>query len=82
LFSVDPSIPIGSVEIPQEKWAVNVHGDEVSKDFEGWGPDVQIMIKYLNFPLKWSIHAVHPPLESFAKDSVALVGDAAHAMLP
>lgn len=61
--------------LPQNEWAVNVSEGEVARLFGEWGADVQIMIRHINFPLKWSIHVVHPPLATFAKDCVVLAGD-------
>ena len=47
------------------------------KEYEGWGPDVAALIKCMpEKPNKWSIHVVHPPLDSFVKGRVALIGDA------
>ena len=49
----------------------------LEKEYEGWGPDVQTLIKCMpDKPSKWSIHVVHPPLDSFVRDRVVLIGDA------
>lgn len=40
------------------------------------------MLGCMENPSAWAIHDVHPLLDSFASGRVALVGDAAHAMLP
>ncbi|KAI3622555.1 salicylate hydroxylase [Moniliophthora roreri] len=51
-------------------------------NYKGWGPDAQIILSHLKNPSKWSIHAWIPPLGSYVRDRVVLVGDAAHGMLP
>ncbi|KIK70566.1 hypothetical protein GYMLUDRAFT_89587 [Collybiopsis luxurians FD-317 M1] len=47
-----------------------------------WGHDTSIILNHLKKPSKWSIHTVYPPLQSYVRDNVVLVGDAAHGMLP
>ncbi|CDO73093.1 hypothetical protein BN946_scf185007.g147 [Trametes cinnabarina] len=83
-FSARYDIPIGAVKLPDgAAWVEQVSREEVKREYEGWGPDVSILIDNMpEKPSKWSIHVVHPPLESYVKDRVALLGDAAHGMLP
>ncbi len=53
------------------------------KEYEGWGPDVEALLKCMpDKPGKWSIHVVHPPLESYAKGRIALLGDAVSPLQP
>ncbi|EJF67164.1 FAD/NAD(P)-binding domain-containing protein [Dichomitus squalens LYAD-421 SS1] len=77
-------IPIGSEKLPPgTPWVETVPKEAMEKEYEGWGPDIAALMKCMpETPSKWSIHVVHPPLDSFVKGHVALIGDAAHAMLP
>ncbi|PIL31454.1 hypothetical protein GSI_06155 [Ganoderma sinense ZZ0214-1] len=83
-FSARYDIPIGSEELPKgASWVEEVSREAVEKEYEGWGSDVAALIKCMpKKPSKWSIHVVHPPLDSYVKGRVVLIGDAAHAMLP
>ncbi|KAI0749249.1 FAD/NAD(P)-binding domain-containing protein [Daedaleopsis nitida] len=81
-FSARYDIPFG----PQKEgtpWVEKVSKDVLHEEYEGWGPDVAALLSVMpEEPSRWSIHVVDPPLESYAKGRVALLGDAAHAMLP
>ncbi|KAI0361038.1 FAD/NAD-P-binding domain-containing protein [Trametes cingulata] len=83
-FSARYDIPIGAEKLPAgTPWVELVSRDEVKQVYEGWGPDIAALLECMpEKPSKWSINVVHPPLESYAKKRVALLGDAAHAMLP
>jgi len=65
---------------PNEPWVTPATKEEVLLHFEEFGDDVKAMIKCMHNVNKWSIHLVHPTLDSYAKGAVALVGDSAHAM--
>ncbi|VDB99847.1 unnamed protein product [Peniophora sp. CBMAI 1063] len=80
-FTTDFSRPMGYESNPEE-WVKDVPQAEMLKDFEGWGPDVQAMLKGIKSPSKWSIHALYPTIDKYVKGKVALIGDAAHATLP
>ncbi|KAI0673671.1 FAD/NAD-P-binding domain-containing protein [Trametes maxima] len=77
-------VPIGTHNLPDgAPWVEQVSRDEVQREYSGWGPDVSILLACLpEKPSKWSIHVVHPPLKSYGKGRVAVLGDAAHGMLP
>ncbi|KAH9835875.1 uncharacterized protein C8Q71DRAFT_797371 [Rhodofomes roseus] len=82
-FAADYTKPIGSVSLsPDEPWVKSVPQEEMFQVFEGCGPQVMGLLECIKEPSKWSIHVVHPHLESFVKGRVALIGDAAHGMLP
>ncbi|TCD63053.1 hypothetical protein EIP91_006040 [Steccherinum ochraceum] len=54
--------------------------DEVAKAVEGWEPAVQELIKVSDTYTRWAVHVIDPiPLSVHGR--VALLGDAAHAML-
>ncbi|KAH0591172.1 hypothetical protein H2248_001268 [Termitomyces sp. 'cryptogamus'] len=81
LFSTDSAVPIGAVNIPLP-WVKPTSQDELQRDYSGWGEDANIIIKEMKNPSKWYLHFLHPPLSSYVRQRVVLVGDAAHAMLP
>ncbi|ESK92134.1 salicylate hydroxylase [Moniliophthora roreri MCA 2997] len=80
VFVADHDKPKDS-ELPLP-WVESVSDEELKAHFKGWGPDAQIILDHLKNPSKWSIHACMPPLQSYVRDRVVLVGDAAHGMLP
>ena len=43
--------------------------------------DTKKLLRAIINPTKWFLHAVHPPLDTFVKDKVALVGDAVSLLL-
>ncbi|KAF9270736.1 salicylate hydroxylase [Marasmius fiardii PR-910] len=79
-FAAQHDLPKGP-ELPVP-WVEAVTHEELKANFADWGPDGQIIVDHLKNPSKWSIHACIPPLQNFVRGRVALVGDAAHAMLP
>ncbi|ESK92133.1 salicylate hydroxylase [Moniliophthora roreri MCA 2997] len=79
-FVADHDKPKGS-ELPLP-WVKSVPHEELKEHYVGWGPDPQIILDHLKNSSKWSIHACIPPLKSYVRDRVVLVGDAAHGMLP
>ncbi|KAI0935590.1 hypothetical protein AcV5_010477 [Taiwanofungus camphoratus] len=82
-FVADRTVPMGSVALaPGAPWVTPVSQEEVVKAYDGWSSDVHAILKCIQQPSKWSIHVVHPHLDSFVKGRTALIGDAAHGMLP
>ncbi|KAL4269099.1 FAD/NAD(P)-binding domain superfamily protein [Pleurotus pulmonarius] len=78
----------GSLDELPHPWVQPVAKQELIETFQagGWGAESDA-IKLLNCmekPSRWSIHTVEPPLSSYvdAERGIALVGDAAHGMLP
>jgi len=82
-FACDRSKAYGEVEHPLGlAWVAPVEHEELLREYEGWGPQVQDILKNITRPSKWTLYALQPPLETFVRENVVLVGDAAHAMLP
>ncbi|KAI6047846.1 hypothetical protein EDC04DRAFT_2620157 [Pisolithus marmoratus] len=81
IFYTDRSLS-GSVEIPPNQWVATASKEEVLGKFSDCGPDVQKLLSLIKTCHKWCIHAIDPPLKSFVKGHIALVGDSAHAMCP
>ncbi|KXN84136.1 Salicylate hydroxylase [Leucoagaricus sp. SymC.cos] len=62
-------------------WVSQVGSEEMAARFRKWEPEVQALIHCVDQPLRWVIHTVRP-LTTFAHGRIAVIGDAAHAMLP
>ncbi|KAI8996447.1 FAD/NAD(P)-binding domain-containing protein [Trametes punicea] len=64
-----------------DSWVQDVSLKELQGDFDLWEPEVQALFKCLDRVNRWAIHTTLP-LPSFVHGRVALLGDAAHAMMP
>jgi salicylate hydroxylase len=64
-----------------ESWTVQGTREELANDFRGWHADVQAIIGAIDVPYKWAL-MVRPPMASWTKGRVTLLGDACHPMLP
>ncbi|TBU57688.1 FAD/NAD(P)-binding domain-containing protein [Dichomitus squalens] len=62
-------------------WVQDVSQEEVLADFDGWEPEVHALVQSLQKVNRWAIHTTSP-LPTFVSGRVALLGDAAHAMMP
>lgn len=76
---------VNLVAIVNDEWrrpGWNEMGDaaEISQHFAAWHDDARAMIAAVANWRKWALFQV--PVSTFAKDRVAMLGDAAHAMLP
>jgi salicylate hydroxylase len=64
-----------------ESWTERGNVDECALDFAGWHEDIQRIIRAIDVPYKWALLA-RAPLPRLVGPRVALLGDAAHPMLP
>ena len=67
----------------EEGWTVRSEVAEVASEFGDWCEDVQRIIRATppDRCFKWALH-VREPLQTWVKERVALLGDAAHPMTP
>ena len=64
-----------------EPWVKSVSTDDLLADFIGWSPAVTALLGAISMPTLWALHDI-PELPSYIDGHLALIGDAAHAMLP
>jgi salicylate hydroxylase len=65
----------------EESWSTRGDRDEVLTLFAGWHPQVRALIAGTERVFKWALFD-RPPLETWTRGRVTLLGDAAHPMLP
>ncbi|KAL3452621.1 hypothetical protein BJX65DRAFT_266650 [Aspergillus insuetus] len=67
----------------EESWTTKGSKQRMVDDYEGWDPIVTKLIALVpdDEVLEWKL-CLHPPLKTWIKGSVALIGDACHPMLP
>lgn len=64
-----------------ESWSAPGDRDELAASFEGWDPRVTGLIEKVEMCFWWGLYD-RRPLASWTNGRLALLGDAAHAMLP
>ncbi len=64
-----------------ESWTEQGTREECARDLAGWHEDVQRIIANIDTPFKWALLG-REPLPRLNHGRVALLGDAAHPMLP
>ena len=67
----------------EEGWSVRAEPEELVKAFDGYCDDVQALINAIpdNTLFRWGLFS-REPLDTLVTNNVALIGDAAHPMLP
>ena len=65
----------------EEGWSLSGDKAEALKDFEGWHPIIQNLIETADSLNRWALFD-RAPLKTWTEGRVALMGDAAHPMLP
>ncbi|KAL3418985.1 mannitol 1-phosphate dehydrogenase [Phlyctema vagabunda] len=63
------------------QWVLPMKKEDMFKDFEGWGDNVQQILSLMEKPDVWALFD-HPPAPTYFKGRLALLGDAAHASTP
>ena len=77
---------VGAVELEEsieESWTQKRPWEELRADFAGWHPDILTIVDAgdRDACYRWALN-VHPHLPRWSTARVALIGDAAHPMLP
>ncbi|EJF57443.1 FAD/NAD(P)-binding domain-containing protein [Dichomitus squalens LYAD-421 SS1] len=72
---------LGSGTVYDGPWVETTTSEKVAKLCEGFIPNGVALIKSMREPLCWALHTV-PKLTTYIKGRSALIGDAAHAMVP
>ncbi|KLO12589.1 FAD/NAD(P)-binding domain-containing protein [Schizopora paradoxa] len=80
-FVTDRSKPPSLDPLPQP-WVTQHSTETLLTTFSDFGADPLTLLGCIESPSAWAIHSTHPLLDSYASGRVALMGDAAHAMLP
>jgi len=62
-------------------WVRTASREEMLASFTGAGPQVKTLLHCIKAPTLWALHDFEP-LPTYVHGRVALIGDAAHAMLP
>jgi salicylate hydroxylase len=65
----------------RDTWSEPCSVEDAVDAFEGWHPAVTEMVGAVEEMTRWALHD-HAPLDRWTEGHVALLGDAAHAMLP
>lgn len=65
----------------EESWSQTGSRDEALADFASWHPSVTRLIEEADSLYRWALFD-RPPLKTWTEGRVALLGDAAHPMLP
>jgi salicylate hydroxylase len=68
-------LPIGP-NADTSSWVQPTTQEELLELYSGWGSDVQTIIKCIEKPSKWYVHGIYPPLQTYVKNKIALIGDA------
>ena len=69
------------IPVKEENWVQPVTKEMMLDDFAEWGDPIRNLLADISRPERWALHD-HLPASTYVKGRVAILGDAAHAMLP
>lgn len=78
-LSVAATTPV--VEWQPESWTAPASSGDLRSAYAGWHPDVQAIVEAAEEVTLWALHD-RDPIPSWSTGRIALLGDAAHPMLP
>jgi salicylate hydroxylase len=79
LINVVAIVPAGDWRT--ESWTAEGKLEDLAAEFEGWDPRLRQLIAAARDTRRWALYD-RAPLERWVHGRIALLGDAAHAMLP
>lgn len=65
----------------RESWTAPGDPDQLRADFAGWDPRIGELLSHVDHTFRWALYD-RDPLPTWTNGRLALLGDAAHAMLP
>ncbi len=65
----------------QESWSATGDPDVLRREFEGWDPRIAAVLDKVDATYRWALYD-REPLPTWSNGRLALLGDAAHPMLP
>jgi 2-polyprenyl-6-methoxyphenol hydroxylase-like FAD-dependent oxidoreductase len=65
----------------KESWSAPGDPDVLRREFAGWDPRIQSLLKEVQMTFRWALYD-REPLPTWTKGRLSLLGDAAHPMLP
>lgn len=81
LLNVVAIHPSGSEGVKESSWLEGGSHEQLLQTYASFGPELQQMCRMAEDLKLWSLASRSPP-QTFIKDKLALVGDAAHPTLP
>ncbi|KAL3442970.1 hypothetical protein BJX65DRAFT_320996 [Aspergillus insuetus] len=64
-----------------EGWVREARREDMRRDLGGMGAQIQRLVEHMPDPSQWAIFE-HPPISTYTRSRVAILGDAAHASTP
>lgn len=81
-FVADHNSSIGEHNLPPDApRVVPVDTEALVKEYQGWGNEVTTLLSCAKEPSKWIIDVVYPPLQTYVKGRIALLGDSVSDIL-
>ncbi len=63
-------------------WVQDVEQQEMLDAYQDdWGRDATGILRQLTKPSRWTLHAMYPPLDSYVRGKIVLIGDAVRQFL-